>query len=58
MSGQKQTCTFQDVNTLLVRGICVGVAGGREDSPVDVADPDATFVKILRWTAFILRNGL
>ena len=41
--------TFQDVDTLLVGGVGVGVVGRGEHPPVDVADP---------WPASVLRRAL
>lgn len=39
-------CTFQDVNTLFVGWIRVGVVWRREHAAVDVADPRATVVLV------------
>lgn len=51
-------CTFQDVHTLFVRWIRVGVVWRREHAAVDVADPCATVVLVGALAAMFDRRIL
>lgn len=56
--GRGPRCTFQDVNTLFVGWVGVGVVRRREHAAVDVADPRAAVILVRALAATIARGIL